>query len=136
MGNIFGIMEAESYSDAEVILKKQDEYKKYIDTHVENVIRSYNEICNKIYGKDDEIDKALQALSDIIHKHDDSKYGDFEFEPYRKQFFPIDEKEKEENEEAYKKAMLHHYGENAHHPEHWKDVNGRIHDMPLNYIIE
>ena len=55
----------------------------------------------------------LRALA-----HDGSKYWEDEFEPYRKHFYPINEKEKEEYEDDFEQAWTLHWQRNSHHWQH------------------
>ena len=54
-------------------------------------------------------------LYDQIRVHDDSKWGYEEFEPYRRNFYPVNEEEKELNKDNFEKAWRHHYEHNRHH---------------------
>lgn len=137
INNIYGIIEGEVYSSAYAVIKKQEEYKKYIDTHIANVQRAFNEyLYPNLVGKDANVDKALLILKDLIVDHDASKYSDYEFEQYRKEFYPISDKEKEYNKEQFDIACKHHYATNSHHPEHWIKNNGEILNMPIADILE
>lgn len=143
--NMFGLIENEvPVSDENLSrIKKEEEYKKYIDTHIANVIKAYNDIVqdnwiNSVYNTD--ILEAIELLGENIHNHDASKYSDSEFHAYRVRYYPVTEEEKEnakldENWEPYADAWKHHYQNNAHHPEHWIR-DGIIEDMPLDKIIE
>ena len=58
-----------------------------------------------------------------------------EFDAYRKNYYPVNEEEKELNKEDFEKAWKHHYENNPHHPEYWiKD--GVPTDMEIEYIVE
>ena len=62
----------------------------------------------------------------MISEHDDSKFGEEEFEPYAKHFYDDDDYSLD-----YDEAWEHHWMNNEHHPEHWLGQ-----DMPLIYILE
>lgn len=146
--NMFGLVEHENVTSDEVLaqLAKEEEYKRYIDTHIKNVIRAYDELkhndwINTIYNSD--IYEAFDLLdrSEKILNHDASKYSDIEFYPYRVRWHPATEEEKtnaalDEDWEPYKEAWVHHYKNNDHHPEFWIADDGTINDMPLQAIIE
>lgn len=146
--NIFGLIEKDNATSDEILLQieKEEEYKNYIDTHVKNVIRAYEELkqnnyLNTIYNSDifeafDELERDKKIIN-----HDASKYSDAEFLAYRVRWFPATDFEKEEAEldedwEPYYQAWRHHYTYNDHHPEYWISEDGTIRDMPLSCIIE
>lgn len=137
--NLFGIAEAEVVSVAEAKLKKSDEYMEYINTHIANVQRAFEEISNKLLTKVDKSDpiyEAIMILRNRISSHDESKYSDEEFEAYRKNFYPINDEEREENRDAFELAWKHHYASNSHHPEHWIDAYGDPINMSVADVIE
>lgn len=90
-------------------------YEEYIKNHLNNIKKAYNEIKeNPVifqYGGNE----LLETLYERVINHDKSKYSIEEFEPYRKNFFPINQKEKEENKQNFEKACEHHYKNNSHH---------------------
>ena len=139
--SIFGITEVElpSNSDNELKIAKAEEYKQYIDNHIKNIIKSYNNLIsnnwiNNPYNRD--IKKELAALRTKIINHDASKYSDEEFDAFRAYLYPINDEEKENALEDFEIAKKHHYKVNDHHPEHWIDENGIPQDMPLICILE
>lgn len=136
--NVFGIAESEIHSRAEKMLRKQADYLKSINEHKDAVIKAYSEMCANKYltsYTNHDIVEALDALRNRIAYHDDSKYGDEEFEAYRKNFYPIDAQEKDLNKEDFDRAWEHHYTVNSHHPEHFV-IAGNPTDMPLIDILE
>ena len=139
--SIFGMIEnAESTNiENQSRILKAEEYKKYIDNHIKNVIRSYNNLIandwiNTPYNRD--IKQELAALRNKIINHDASKYSDAEFDAFRAYLYPINDEEKENAKEDFEVAKKHHYKVNDHHPEHWIDKNGIPQDMPLICILE
>lgn len=102
-------------------------YKKYIDTHIENVQK-----CFQFYGKAlcEKLGIDYVRLATNVEDHDQSKYSKEEFDGYRSYFYPTSEEEAEKaNEGGYLKkkfdaAWLHHLRNNAHHPEFWINFNG------------
>ena len=117
------------------VIKKREEYKNYIDEHIELVKKAFR-IFESIDWKDGHMKETLRYVRDAIEVHDESKYSDAEFEYYRKNFFPINDKEKEDNKEDFDIAWNHHYRFNFHHPEYWIDSNGNPSPMCLSAIIE
>ena len=103
------------------------------------MVKSYNNFIqndwlNNPHNRD--IKELLPALRERIINHDASKYSDAEFEAFRAYFYPINDEEKEEAREEFEIATEHHYKVNEHHPEHWKDEEGKPVDMPLLAILE
>lgn len=100
------------------IKKNERRYIKYIEEHRKNVKRAFNFICR---CKDPFIQQLLMndaiywAFYIMVDNHDISKYSDDEFDAYRKNFFPINKKEREENKEKFEKAWEHHIKNNPHH---------------------
>lgn len=130
--------------DKEYLLKKA-EYLRYIFNHVRNVrkgydilfgSKKYNSFPKGISSKD--WYDAVDVLNTVVNKHDESKYSEDEFEPYRRHFYPTKiEKEADEEEQrivdnAFEEAWKHHYCNNDHHPEYWKyiDENGDKKEEP------
>ena len=129
---------------------KCKEYEDYIDEHKNNVVNAYieyfknkdwtNQLPEEISIED--WNDAISDLGDIIEDHDNSKYLDDEFEPYRRYFHKtVQEKlyDQEHPEEAeivdqeFDLAWQHHYLLNPHHSEFWlytDIVNGAL--VPLD----
>ena len=125
-------------------LLMQQKYIDYINNHVNNVLRSYitlitEENLNKLYEADvfkpmdiifsrENQVKVTNSLARQVLTHDQSKFSDEEFEPYRKKYYPYDakdatkksEEELEEIEQEFQGAWKHHYMNNRHHPEYWR----------------
>lgn len=102
------------------IEKKRKEYSDYIDEHVLNVRKAFEELV------DSEIPEIMEYLNELqskINVHDKSKWSEEEFEPYRKNFFPINNEEKENNKSDFDKAWEHHYTNNDHHWQYWLDLD-------------
>ena len=99
---------------------KDQEYYKYLKIHEVRLKASFND---RIYALKNALllsKEQCEKLKERILKHDASRYTPEEWDDWRKSYFPINDKEKEEGEESEKKARYHHYKVNAHHPEHWK----------------
>ena len=117
-------------------------YKKYIDDHIENVLKAFefygNELCERL-GLDHD------RLAFMIHDHDKSKYEIEEFDGYRCYFYPTEDEENDVENKGYTKkkfdaAWLHHLRSNAHHPEFWITVDSDnkpvAEVMPRYYVAE
>lgn len=136
-------------------LIKRIQYKKYIEEHRTYIKKAFIELTDCLglseYLMDDEIYYKLQNR---IQNHDMSKYSEEEFEPYRKQYYPINAQEKENNKDAFQKAWIHHLECNDHHWQHrqnnktfdkenmiailenvcdWLAMGYKFHDRPYQY---
>lgn len=129
------------------VKRKEKEYKRYVDNHINNVWKAWEDmkrnvdLMNYIYSitdKDNYYSSPklnITIMNEIIIAHDVSKYGEFEWEAYRKNFFPVTEEEKEENKEDFEKAWEHHYMNNMHHWNYWS-VTDQVDKMPLAFVVE
>ena len=138
------------HQEAILIIEKEKEYLNYIEEHIGNVKLAYqtflvpllsNEIsCNTV--SESTLKEAIKLAEQRIQIHDESKYSDEEFKPYRVHHHPtrielqLDEDTKNENERLYEKAWEHHYRNNDHHPQYWKKEDGSMEDMSLDAIVE
>ena len=105
--------------------KKIREYRKYLLTHKKNIMRACYEILT---CKDLEwLCKESDVITNLWYRaldHDESKYDWEEFDAYRRNYFPVDEQEYQENLKDFEKAFQHHIDNNDHHWQHrttWKD---------------
>lgn len=110
---------------------KEKEYLAYIEEHIANVKLAYTKyaevLCEKL-----NVSPTLLAIN--VNAHDQSKYSEEEFEPYRNYFHTCSNEVKDK--EAFDKAWIHHYRNNPHHPQYWIDENGNSRDMEPIYIAE
>lgn len=118
---------------------RSEEYGQYINNHVCNVRRSWNEILKpQIISSGDYDEFVVNVVDYLVDHHDESKYTVYEFNPYCNYFYPI--KEYPKNKDDFDKAWLHHQHENPHHPEHWYlyEESGKVVPlkMPLVYVLE
>lgn len=107
-------------------LEKIKQYEEYVEEHYNNVKKAFEELINK------EIPETMEYLNDLykkVQEHDNSKWSEEEFNAYRKNFYPINEQEKEDNKEEFEKAWKHHYENNDHHWEHWLDDQGSLESL-------
>ena len=123
--------------DSREVAEKQKEYIKYIDEHVKNVQKAWFEmkIRCKTYLTYMCPMSDFKLIEHCINTHDRSKYSSDEFEPYRKNFYPINDEEKNNNKEDFDKAWVHHYMTNPHHWNHWSSI-GREDEMPFTFVVE
>jgi len=104
---------------------KTREYLGYIEEHYDNVQKAWKILQKKCRGKNllhEADDFKFHTICLNIEKHDRSKLSHFEFEPYRKKFFPTKyEKENDKGliDQLFKKAWEHHKSYNPHHWENW-----------------
>ena len=107
--------------------------------HIE-VVNDYinkNKDIMKYIGKEAGIDVAfmIASLDNQIKAHDLSKFSVEEWEPYRKNFYPVNEEEKENNIADYQKAWKHHYMVNLHHWDYWHNTDS-VDKMSIEFVLE
>ena len=97
------------------IKRKNKQYKKQLIKHQKYIKKAYKELISfpDIFLIIDK--EILDKLQERVLIHDQSKFEPEEFDAYRKNFYPINKQEKEENIENFKKALEHHYKNNRHH---------------------
>lgn len=98
-------------------INKTREYLDYIEDHLKNVQKSWDEI--KIKCKDMRFmydDFFYFSINDAIENHDVSKLSEFELVQYRESFFPVNESRK------LGEAWDHHKNNNPHHWENWTSI--------------
>ena len=122
------------------ILEKTREYLDYLEEHYKNVqwafsefktaLLSYKEnretriipeadsLCEILFYSVESGKSVMDCLERQVQNHDLSKFDEKEFTIYRKNFFPVDEKEKEDNLLDFESAWDHHQKNNAHHYQH------------------
>lgn len=108
-------------------IKKTREYLDYIEEHVLNVKRAWEEL--KLKCKDMRFvwdDFYYFSIDAEIEHHDLSKMSEQEFIQYRKAFYPT-EAEKEKGEYDMSAAWEHHKKYNPHHWENWTTIQNRQH---------
>ena len=94
---------------------KEHQYIRYIDKHIENVEKAFYELALCPYLNHIMNEYTCAKLYDQIKVHDESKYEVEEFDAYRKNFYPINKQEKEDNKKDFDKAWEHHLKNNRHH---------------------
>jgi hypothetical protein len=118
--------------------EREIEYKKYVDNHIQNVQTAWDNMNRNtdcldfIYSV---CGNVIDTIDQLILVHDKSKFSDEEWEPYRKNFYPINDDEKKANKEDFDAAWKHHYMNNLHHWNYWSTMN-RVDMMPIEFVIE
>lgn len=102
----------------------EKDYCLYIDTHIQNVQKAWNEEVSKI--DDDFIQSHIDELTEQIKQHDASKWNDDEFDAYRANYYPINDQEKIDNEANFQAAWYNHFQNNPHHWQHWLNEKGEL----------
>ena len=127
--------------DEMMIKKKEIEYGQYINEHVNNVKKVFNNLKNDIPSMN-MINELLadenRSFDDLVRNidiHDESKFSTYEFDAYRRHFFPISDEEKENSKLDFEIAWEHHKHENLHHWDTWYEKN-IMNSMPMIYVIE
>ena len=122
---------------------QEKKYKAYIDNHKKNVVETWEELKkNKIIydyimaqNQKENIENIESIINKNVQMHDNSKYGEEEWEPYRKHFYSVNEEEKKSSKKEFSKAWEHHKKTNTHHHEHWEEIN-KNNEMPLTDVVE
>ena len=112
--------------ESDDIEEKDKEYMEYIDAHRNNAKKAWQEDVSTL--DDDFIQSHKEILNEIIENHDQSKYSDDEFEPYRAKYYPINEEEGAVADGPFQVAWKHHYDNNAHHWQYWTNAEGDLDD--------
>ena len=121
--SIIGFQQTKFVEKMKNIIKKiathiqEERYMRYIMKHRRNMADAYKEMTSypEILELGNEI---LIMLKQRVVFHDITKLMNDEFDAYRKHFFPINKKEKENNLENFNRAWQHHYDVNSHHWQH------------------
>lgn len=111
------------------IAEKEQEYRNYIDTHRANVKLAYERIVRK-YAEKYLMPQSVEILDRNIERHDDDKYIDFIFDAYRRNHFPVDEKEKMLADKDYEIAWSYHSKSNPHHWQFFLDDDNKKFTTP------
>ena len=96
---------------------QEERYMRYVQKHRIRMSEAYEEMltCPEITNLGNEI---LIMLKQRVVFHDITKFKVEEFDAYRKNFFPISQREKKDNLDNFEKAWQHHYDNNPHHWQH------------------
>ena len=120
----------------------ENNYREYIANHKQNVEKAWlvmksNSKCLELITKNlnTNTESAVRLIDALIESHDISKYEAAEFDAYRKNFYPVNEEEKESNTAAFDIAWKHHYTNNLHHWNWWYE-SGNMDNMQMPYVVE
>ncbi len=105
-------------------INKTREYLDYIEEHVLNVKKAWEEL--KLKCKDMRFiwdDFYYFSIDTEIEHHDLSKMSEHEFIQYRKAFYPTKSDPKYDMSSAWE----HHKEKNPHHWENWTTIKNRQH---------
>lgn len=116
-------------------MSRKDEYKQYLDTHIKNVQRAWDELL-KPHVSDN---RLKLVVSELVSYHDDSKFSDEEWTPYLNYFYPDPVIPSDKVDRDFDYARLHHIHFNPHHWQHWilheDEGNLKILDMPEAEVL-
>ena len=140
MGDILVLAIMEDPNITEEQKQKEKEYKKYVDEHISNVNKAWDMMKKNSSCMDyiHSLDKSIfitSMVDSLVSSHDMSKYGLDEWEPYRRNFYPVNDEEKNDNIASFEQAWEHHYMNNLHHWDYWCKTNS-VDKMPLEFVIE
>ena len=126
---IYSITEMGAYD----YIKSSRDYLDYIEEHLVNVARAFSELSDACDGKEHWVgdDCSWHELLHEIKHHDLSKLSKQEFVQYRDNFFPTNEKDKENSDFAL--AWENHKQENHHHHETASNYYDLVH-MVVDWI--
>lgn len=119
----------------------RQKYDVYIREHMDNVRKVYacfKEKCPNASVNFVTLPYEMIPMDAYITIHDESKFEDYECEPYALWFTAGIRTE--ESKTLFDKAWLHHIHQNPHHPEHWllvrDDMTVDILEMPEPFVLE
>lgn len=129
----YGIELKKSFKEEIGKLKTQEQnYLDYINEHINNVQIAWGTMKIKL---DDFLPTQVKMDVDkLVNEHDRSKFSPEEFDGYRQWYHPY--KNEEKDAEMYNKAWVHHYTNNPHHWQYWKDKEGVSLEQKIPYILE
>jgi hypothetical protein len=114
-------------------------YSDYIHTHIMNVKKVWCEVEEVLHDFGMGVDSV--RMREIVRVHDESKFTEDEFEPYRQKFYLSNDEfpASREVEDRFAIATMHHYDANRHHWQYWtsyKDGNPISNKMDKLYVME
>lgn len=114
------------------LLQKTSEYMDYISENKKNNQKAWDEIRNATIGISLlQRPAILDEMNWRIKNHDDSKFSEEEFVPYRQHFYPVDGEDVDPA--AFDRAWRTHYRRNDHHWQYWVDEDG---DFISSYSVD
>ena len=102
-------------------IQKTRDYLDYLERHILNVKRAWEEIQEKCKDMDFIWDDWKWAcINEEVINHDTSKMSQYEFTQYRANFYPTEsEKKNQDVKKDFAIAWEHHKEHNIHHWENW-----------------
>lgn len=111
---------------------QEQNYMDYINEHINNVQIAWGTM--KIQLDDFLPTKVKMDVDKLVNEHDRSKFTPEEFDAYRNWYYPAEGETKDA--EKYNKAWVHHYTNNPHHWQFWKDKEDATLEDKIPYILE
>ena len=130
------------YESDAITNTRSDEYDEYLKSHINNVIRSWNEILKPKLLEFGDFDLGLlDNLDDITYNHDKSKFSQSEYDAYANYFYPEDDTaDTDIVNTKFDLAWLHHQNHNPHHWQYYVLIKDggelAVLDMDLASIFE
>lgn len=102
------------------IIHKTREYLDYVERHINNVYKAWEEVMSaaKSFSINYDDFRYFKLLEEVTN-HDISKLSKEEFVQYRRCFYPTDSEKKAVQIPVLGEAWEHHKKENSHHWENW-----------------
>lgn len=94
---------------------RESEYKQYLETHINNVKRVWEELLKPHITNN----RLKLMVSEVVENHDKSKYGEEEWKPYLDYFYPDPVIPSDVVDKNFNYAWLHHIHNNPHHWQYW-----------------
>lgn len=117
------------------ITQKEKEYREYIDTHIANVKKAYDRIVKDLI-KDEFNEDQITEIESNLECHDEDKNIPFIFDAYRRNHYPINDREKENASDDYDIAWSYHKTHNPHHWEYWLGGDGDFVADPVENAVK
>jgi hypothetical protein len=116
------------------IINKTREYLNYLESHILNVKKAWEELQDKCKDMRFITDDFYYNWIDMeINSHDMSKFSEFEFVQYREFFYPSDSKNIVElTKSNFEKAWEHHEEKNQHH---WQNFTSKDYANPCEWEV-
>lgn len=112
-----------------------EDYNRYLTEHIGNVQKAYQLML------DNNVFDFIPDAQENVRNHDKSKYSEEEYNAYGEYFYGDKKDVPHEEDDAFKKAWLHHLHNNPHHWQYWllkEDDSTELEalEMPIIYVQE
>ena len=110
-------------------IAKTREYLDYVERHINNVARAWEEVMAAMERGSYPIsydDFRYNGLREEVARHDMSKLSADEFVQYRRCFYPTAAEKEKDPRPPLGDAWEHHKKENAHHWENWTAADKKV----------